>query len=436
MNEKLKELIAKYQRGEQLTQDELDFISAQDATVTAGFGFANKDLGTAAPLDLAYQRIKSGEATAEDYSIFKAENETLKSKTGTYKYDPSLYNGRPVEGSTDTSSLWAQPNFANIISSGSPFELPKNGVAPRAEFTQPMTTQTPGVASEVKNYVPDWVTNPLQLGKQNQTQPQNNIGEVDVNNNKIPDYLERDEVAPANDVFKTQPFLPYLYPGGSDLSTELYSLGRAIGAPKGAPGRTATGIGAAGAALLDMTRNVASGIGYEKANSFSEDWYRKKLQEEQYKSQPQTRDTNNVGGGQGRDGGLFEGHFFALGGEQELGNGEHNQMEEGQENAQQQSQEQPQADPLQQVIQLVTQLLQQGAPQQEVIKALVEQGIPQEQAVQIVQQVMQQQQQQEPTTKDGKTVNAQPGQEISFKHGGKKVSGVVKEIRDGKIILE
>ena len=31
MNEKLKELIAKYQRGEQLTQEELDFLQQQDA---------------------------------------------------------------------------------------------------------------------------------------------------------------------------------------------------------------------------------------------------------------------------------------------------------------------------------------------------------------------------------------------------------------------
>lgn len=100
-------------------------------------------------------------------------------------------------------------------------------------------------------------------------------------------------------------YFPLINPGGSDLSTELYSLGRAIGAEKGSQGRVASGIAAGGAALFDIGRNVASGIGFEKRNQAVEDYYRKKQQEVKYTPNSQTRDVNGIGGMYGEDGGTM-----------------------------------------------------------------------------------------------------------------------------------
>lgn len=106
----------------------------------------------------------------------------------------------------------------------------------------------------------------------------------DANNNRIPDYLQMaptqggsgdmlslsDETGTEEPWQNRMPGFPFISAGGSDLSTELYSLGRAIGAPKGSRGRMLTGIASAGAAAFDIARNVASGIGYEKETSISE----------------------------------------------------------------------------------------------------------------------------------------------------------------------
>jgi hypothetical protein len=89
---------------------------------------------------------------------------------------------------------------------------------------------------------------------------------------------------------------PYIYPGGSDISTELYTFGRALGAEKGSQGRGLTAVAAGGAALLDIGRNVAAGIGYEKRNQFVEDYYRKKQQEQNYTPNPQNTNMNTTGG--------------------------------------------------------------------------------------------------------------------------------------------
>jgi len=51
-------------------------------------------------------------------------------------------------------------------------------------------------------------------------------------------------------------------------------------------------------------------------------------------------------------------------------------------------------------------------------------------------QGQQPQNQQAPMTKDGQAFNARPGDEVTFLHGGKKVKGRVKEIKNGKVILE
>lgn len=398
MNEELLQAMLRIKDGTATQADyQLYETSLNGGKALASSAYKNRQTPTTKYSDIV-EKISRGEATPQEISEYQAWAESENNKRGYINFDPVF--GGDVSGTTQ--------NTDNTFSGG--------------QALVPTPVRTPNSA------VPSWVINPLGLpDKEAPYEPswmtQKNPDAIDLTDKSKmslrPPY-NYDGGQGGEDPFKTQPFLPYLYPGGSDLSTELYSLGRAIGAPKGAQGRLATGIGAGGAAALDIARNVMSGIGYEKANSFAEDWYRKRLQDQEYESQSQTRDTNNVGR-QFRDGGMFNGVGFEMGGEQEM------PMEVA-------PQEQ-QADPMQQVVEIVTQLLQQGAPQEQIIQALVQQGIPQEQAVQIINQVMQQMQPQQ-TTKDGKTVNAQPGQQITFKHGGKKVSGTVKEIRDGKIILE
>lgn len=97
--------------------------------------------------------------------------------------------------------------------------------------------------------------------------------------------------------------LPFIYPGGSDISTELYTLGRAIGAPKGSRGRAATGISAGVAAASDAARNIFSGVGFEKRNAYVDQYYRDRLKDNNYTANPQSNNVNNIGSFYGEGGG-------------------------------------------------------------------------------------------------------------------------------------
>jgi len=100
--------------------------------------------------------------------------------------------------------------------------------------------------------------------------------------------------------------IPLIYPGGTDLSTELYSLGRGLGMEKGTKGRGAMIAGGAGAAILGGTRDVLSGLGYEKQQNLVRDWYRARQQDNTYTPVSQTRNTNNTGGFDFKYGGEFK----------------------------------------------------------------------------------------------------------------------------------
>lgn len=90
--------------------------------------------------------------------------------------------------------------------------------------------------------------------------------------------------------------LPLLFPAGSNLQTELYTLGRSIGAGEGAKGRTLAGIAAGGAASLDIARNIAAGIGFEKRNRYVQDFYRDQQREQNFTPNTQSQGFNTVGG--------------------------------------------------------------------------------------------------------------------------------------------
>jgi hypothetical protein len=219
--------------------------------------------------------------------------------------------------------------------------------------------------------------------------------------------------------------IPLIYPGGTDLSTELYSFGRGLGMEKGTKGRGLTIAGGAGAAILGGTRDVLSGLGYEKQQNLVRDWYRARQQDNFYTPSPQTGNTNTVGGiTQGKYGGTFKSY------------------EDGGETMQQQMAPEQQ-EMLQQVQMFVVEMMQQGTNPQQIVQELVQNGVPQEQAVILVEQVMMQMQQQQVPQEmvpqqaipQEQPMQPQVGQEVSFKYGGKKVSGKIKKIENGKIYL-
>lgn len=83
---------------------------------------------------------------------------------------------------------------------------------------------------------------------------------------------------------------------GSDISTELFMLGTALGSKPGTRGRAMTGISAGGAAAFDITRSLLSGIGYQKRNQYVNDYYDEQQRRRQYNPVSQTANDNYLGG--------------------------------------------------------------------------------------------------------------------------------------------
>jgi hypothetical protein len=242
-----------------------------------------------------------------------------------------------------------------------------------------------------------------------------------------------------------QNMFPFMYPGGSDINTQLYSAGRGIGMEKGARGRGALIAGGLGAAALGTTRNLLAGIGYEKQQNYVRDWYQQRQRDLNYTAIDQSKDMNKTGG-YNRNGGLFR--TYEAGGMMEQ------PMSPEQQMAPEQGQEQQQM--IQQIQMAVADMLQQGVQPEQVMQELVQQGIPEEAAMQLIQDVMMQMQgqqqqgvpqemmpeapmqglpqeaQQAPLMKlGGKKV----GDPISFKYGGKMHKGKIKKIENGKIYI-
>lgn len=251
---------------------------------------------------------------------------------------------------------------------------------------------------------------------------------------------------------------PLLYPGGSDISTELFTLGRGLGAAKGSKGKGAAIVGGAGAAVFDATRNILSGVGYEKSNQYVEDWYRKQQygpDSNRYTRNSQYKNANVMAEMDFQDGGEFfkpvnidiiggisnkEKKYFEDGGEreeEERGEFLQSSQEEKQEEGEGQL-----SDQQQQVQQMIAQAIQQGQEPQLIIQALVQKGMDEQQATQLVSQVVQMMQQQnqeeseeESEMKKGGKFKHRVGDYVEFMFEGKLKKGKIKRIENGKIFL-
>jgi hypothetical protein len=113
---------------------------------------------------------------------------------------------------------------------------------------------------------------------------------------------------------KNQFQFPAINLAGSDLNSELYSLGMNIGKPAGMRGKGLGIAASAGAALLGATGDIMSGYGYQVASERNRKWYQDQMKKQQYAADDQYRDTNTVGGfptyrfgGYFEDGGMADG---------------------------------------------------------------------------------------------------------------------------------
>lgn len=111
----------------------------------------------------------------------------------------------------------------------------------------------------------------------------------------------------------------FFAPPNGDLTTNLYNLGRAIGQKKGTPGRGFGIVGNAGAATLEATRSLLSGVGFSKAQAYTDQFNQEQMiaARKKYESNPQYSNANYTGGPtESRLGGRI--NHFAEGGEQEM----------------------------------------------------------------------------------------------------------------------
>lgn len=100
----------------------------------------------------------------------------------------------------------------------------------------------------------------------------------------------------------------YMNPVGQDFGTNMFQLGRSISAEKGTPGKGLGIIANAGAGILDLARNVGSGMAYQNMNDQTRNYYQDLMKRRQYTNASQTQNANITGGVSSyKEGGLHSG---------------------------------------------------------------------------------------------------------------------------------
>ena len=127
--------------------------------------------------------------------------------------------------------------------------------------------------------------------------PQVDIEELHITQSRNKETLSKNQPKEASDVMSmADKYLPFLNPYGTDISTELFSLGRFAGMEKGTQGR---GLGIASSALsagLGGARTFMSGLAQSKQMSRVEEDMRKQLEEKKYTKNAQYLNQNSRGG--------------------------------------------------------------------------------------------------------------------------------------------
>lgn len=281
----------------------------------------------------------------------------------------------------------------------------------------------------------------------------------------------------ANQKDKKSPTGFFIPPSG-DLTTNLYNLGRAIGEKKGTPGRGLAITANAGAATLEGARALMSGVGFSKAQGYTDQYNQQQMIDarKKYESNPQYKNTNYMGGPtQTRSGGTIR--IYEDGGEQQMDPMMQQMMaqQQGQVDPRMQqemdprmAEQQQQMDPRMQQQQETKMNQQEAQAYQQIAEKLVssfetieeiadylnENGVDEvafNAIIKFAQDMMEDKEEsaddneeatEEPEEgegemrKGGKKFNKKVGEYIEFEYGGKTYKGTIKSIKNGQIFLK
>lgn len=272
----------------------------------------------------------------------------------------------------------------------------------------------------------------------------------------------------------------FFLPPQGDLTTNLYNLGRAIGAKPGTKGRGLSIAGNAGAAALEGARALFSGVGFSKAQGYTDQYNQQQMIDarKKYESNPQYKNTNYMGGPtQTRAGGTIR--VYEDGGEQQMDPRMQQMMaqQQGQVDPRMQqemdprmAEQQQQMDPRMQQQQETQMNQQEAQAYQQIAEKLVssfetieeiadylnENGVDEvafNAIIKFAQDMMEDKEEsaddneeatEEPEEgegegemrKGGKKFNKKVGEYIEFEYGGKTYKGTIKSIKNGQIFLK
>lgn len=267
----------------------------------------------------------------------------------------------------------------------------------------------------------------------------------------------------------------FFLPPQGDLTTNLYNLGRAIGAKPGTKGRGLSIAGNAGAAALEGARALFSGVGFSKAQGYTDQFNQQQMIDarKKYESNPQYKNTNYMGGPtQTRAGGTIR--VYEDGGEQQMDPRMEQMMAQQQQADPRMQQEmdprmaeqQQQMDPRMQQQEEAQMNQQEAQAYQQIAEKLVnsfetieeiadylnENGVDEtafNAIIKFAQDMIDdrdesaddneeatEEPKEEEMRKGGKKFNKKVGEYIEFEYDGKVHKGVIKSIKNGQIFLK
>lgn len=305
------------------------------------------------------------------------------------------------EAQASNTAKPTEPNFATR-------KLGVEGAPTEAEMATVATTPE----TEAKKGVDQTVIEPLTPSVQKQRDEFKTEAEYQAYLDTFRKTEELERRGNGNDLF------PFIYAGGSDIETELYSLGRSLGQKRGTPGRGMSIVGSAGAATFGAARTLSAGLGFSKRNNFIEEEQRRKELERRYTNNSQYANQNNIGETSQEEGGM--------------------PIEPDQQPKQEGAN--------QEVVQAVIEMMNQNVSPEKIVQLLVQKGVDQAEAISIVKAILQggqpqeemqetapQEQQEE--MEQGGFFGKGPGDYVSFEYEGKRVSGKIAKIENGEIFL-
>ena len=302
---------------------------------------------------------------------------------------------------------------------------------------------------------------------------------------KAPSFIKEGEKTQEKPKEQQQP-PGFFAPPNGDLTTNLYNLGRAIGTKPGTSGRGLAIASNTGAAALEGARALFSGVGFSKAQGYTDQYNQEQMlaARKKYESNPQYGNANYMGGPtQTRNGGRIN-HFEEGGEQQQMDPRMQQMMAQQQQQPQQGMQEQ--ADPRmqqamaqegqQQMDPRMQQQQQQQEPQmneqeaqayqqiaeklvnsfetiEEIANYLKENEVDEaaynailrfaeemledkDESADDNEEATEEPEEKEEMRKGGKKFNKKVGEYIEFEYGGKTYKGTIKSIKNGQIFLK